>query len=240
MNSKKVIIIIAIVALIILVVLSILLVTLMGKQDNSEKNVVVGNSISTNKKDNTSKEKDDDDENVSNTNKVKNESNTNKTKNETNTNTVRNESNTNTNTNTVKNETNTNKVRNEVDYENDMLAGLEKSTFNSKFTKYKGMQSGRNVSSFVTSLEANSKTQDEEKYLPYIIYINSDGEYFEETTDVDTINDDIGEIKDTNRYYVTMAENEETGLIHGIVISYNSNDEIKEDVDNLAKKIANK
>lgn len=237
MNSKKVIIIVTIVALVILLVLSILLVTLMGKKDNSKNDVAVENSVSTNKKekDNTSKTKDDDDdddedENVSNTNKVRNESKTNNRTKDTNTNTTntsnRNENNENTNT---------------YYFDDKDLDELERMTFNSKFDKYKGKQRGSNVSSLLMSLKANAQTrEDETDYLPYIIYINSNGEYFEETSDVSIIEEDIGEIENVHSYYVDVAENEDTGLIHGIVISYDSNDDIKEDIENLAKKIANK
>ena len=238
MNSKKVIIIVTIVALVILLVLSILLVTLMGKKDNSKNDVAVENSVSTNKKekDNTSKTKDDDDdeedddENVSNTNKVRNESKTNSRTKDTNTNTTntsnRNENNENTNT---------------YYFDDKDLDELERMTFNSKFDNYKGKQRGSNVSSLLMSLKANAQTQEDDKdKLPYIIYINSNGEYFEETSDVSIIEEDIGEIENVHSYYVDVAENEDTGLIHGIVISYDSNDYIKEDIENLAKKIANK
>ena len=242
MNSKKVIIIVTIVALVILLVLSILLVTLMGKKDNSKNDVAVENSVSTNEKekDNTSKTKDDDDddddddedENASNTNKVRNESKTNnRTK----------DTNTNTNTTNTSNRNENNENTNTYYFDDKDLDELERMTFNSKFDKYKGKQRGSNVSSLLMSLKANSQTQeDNNAHLPYIIYINSNGEYFEETTDVSIIEEDIGEIETVHSYYVDVAENEDTGLIHGIVISYDSNDDIKEDIENLAKKIANK
>lgn len=212
MNSKKVIIIISIIAIVMVLVLSILLITLKSKKDNSAQNVAVENSVSTNnkEKDNTSKTKDDDDEEDD---EDENESNT--------------------------NTRNSRKSKNDDMLE--QLSATEKMAFNSMFERYKGKQRGSNVSSLLMTLKSNSQTQeDNEDHLPYIIYINADGEYFEETTDVSIIEEDIGEIENVHTYYVDVAENEETGFIHGIVISYHSNDDIKEDIENLAKKIANK
>lgn len=217
MNSKKPIIIASVVAVVIVLVLTILLIALSGKNDNSEGNLSVENKVSTEKDDdkNTSKDEEDEEEDDDDDND----------ENETNTNT-----------------SNRKKTRDEE--EDELMKALEETerlTFNSKFIKYKGKQIGSNVSVLLSCLEANSETQgDNENHLPYIIYINSDGEYYEETTDVSIINEDIGEINKANTYYVEMAENEESGLIHGIVISYTINDDIKEAVEDLAKEIANK
>lgn len=214
MNSKKIIIIVSIVAVVIILLLTILLVALTGKKDNSKNTVAVDNSVSTEKDDdeNTSKDDEDDDDDENETN------------------------------------TNTSNRKKSIDEEDDeMLKALEeteRAVFNSKFARYKGRQVGKNISMLLLTLKSNFKSQEDTDYadehLPYIIYINSDGQYFEETTDAETIEEDIGNLEENHSYYVEIAENDETGFVHGIVISYDMNDDIKEAVENLAKDIANK
>lgn len=115
----------------------------------------------------------------------------------------------------------------------EILSDLEEEEVNPDLYKYIGIQKGSNVIALLNTLWMNYYELEEN--LPLVTYISEDDEQSELIQDKESIELLKEVIEDSHKYYIYMGECKETGLIHGIVISYNENEEYKE----FAEEIAN-
>lgn len=110
------------------------------------------------------------------------------------------------------------------------LSGMEVSTFNGKFERYKGQQNGTNVGALVDALISNARTNDSVSERP-IVYYNFDenGETTgtieinptnTETNYVEALKDLKDVLQSSHRYFTGMETDDDTDLIHQIEIRY--------------------
>ena len=134
------------------------------------------------------------------------------------------------------------------------LSQMETSTFNGKFEKFKGSQSGTQVSALIDALISNCNGTESKAELPNVVFLDNNhgvGSYgaIQASTTDDEIKDNKPYIKafsnykgtkdntspahlkkvfkymkkriqSSHKYYVRMDTNDNTDLIHGILIEY--------------------
>ena len=122
------------------------------------------------------------------------------------------------------------------------LSQMETSTFNGKFEKFKGLQNGTQVAALIDALISNFNGTESNDEIPNVAFYD-DGANGQATVNFvagtgtkSNLKDIKKDLQSSHRYYVEMDTNDDTDLIHGIVITYNKGDSTAEDASTLAAK----
>lgn len=112
------------------------------------------------------------------------------------------------------------------------LSQMETSTFNGKFNKYTGRQNGTNVSALLDVLISNINGKTQTSEIPQVDFYENGAAtatYSVEESAGKSANASKNAFKEMKNalesshvYFVYMATNNDTDLIHGIIISYSS------------------
>lgn len=106
------------------------------------------------------------------------------------------------------------------------LSGMQVSTFNGKFERYKGLQNGANVNALLDVLISNARTNSSVTERPVVNFSgvtganNADSNTATEANYIPNLKAAKEVMESSHRYTVTMTTDETTDLIHTITITY--------------------
>lgn len=120
-----------------------------------------------------------------------------------------------------------NSSQNSIQQAGSQISAQEISNFNQQWQMYSGNQPGSNISALISRLISNAKAESEEETRLIDLYIEYEsgnaGKVVSNVsnTNIAGFNKASAAVQTRHQYYVTLVNSDTTGLVSGIVITYN-------------------